>query len=120
MSSAQVCRDGRYLYLVSHSPEDRLLPPDLLAKVDHHGGTMETVSPGPGQYPSEPLFVPRSGASAEDDGYLLSLVYDSRSHASHMAVFDARHLSQGPLARAWFDHHIPFTVHGVWVPRGSH
>jgi all-trans-8'-apo-beta-carotenal 15,15'-oxygenase len=120
MSSAQVCRDGRYLYLVSHLPKDRLLPPDLLAKVDHPGGTVETVSPGPGQYPSEPLFVPRAGASAEDDGYLLSLVYDSRSHASHVAVFDARHLSRGPLARAWFDHHIPFTVHGVWVPRRSH
>ncbi|HSP80354.1 MAG TPA: carotenoid oxygenase family protein, partial [Myxococcaceae bacterium] len=69
-----------------------------------------------GQYPSEPLFIPRAGASAEDDGYLLSLVYDGLRHASHLAVFDARHLEAGPLARAWFEQPIPFTVHGVWVP----
>jgi all-trans-8'-apo-beta-carotenal 15,15'-oxygenase len=120
MSPTGACRDGRYVYLVSHSPGDRLQPPDLLARVDQHGGTVETVSPGPGQYPSEPVFVPRPEASTEDDGYLLSLVYDSRSHASHVAVFDARHLSEGPMARAWFDHHIPYTVHGLWAPGRSH
>lgn len=120
MAPSQSARDGRYLYLLSSSPKDRLQPPDQLAKVDHHGGTAETVSPGPGQYPSEPIFVPRPGAAGEDDGYLLSLVYDSRVHASHVAFFDARHLSRGPLARAWFDHHIPFTVHGLWAPGRAH
>ncbi|NMO18125.1 carotenoid oxygenase [Pyxidicoccus fallax] len=116
-SSEQSCRDGRYLYLLSSSPEGGLQPPDQLAKVDHHGGAVETVSPGPGQYPSEPVFVPRRGATGEDDGYLLTLVYDSRRHASHVAVFDARRFTRAPLARVWFDHHLPFTVHGLWVPR---
>jgi all-trans-8'-apo-beta-carotenal 15,15'-oxygenase len=116
MSPAMACRDGRYLYLGANSAEGRWGPQDLLAKRDHLRGRTETVAPGPGQYPSEPLFVPRRGATEEDDGYLLSLVYDSRRHASHMAVFDARHLDAGPLARAWFDQHIPFTVHGLWVP----
>jgi all-trans-8'-apo-beta-carotenal 15,15'-oxygenase len=115
MAAGQACRDGRYLYLLANSPGERLQPPDLLAKVDHHRGGVETVSPGRGQYPSEPVFVPRRGATDEDDGYLLSLVYDSRRHASHVAVFDARQLSRGPLVRAWFDHHIPFTVHGLWA-----
>jgi all-trans-8'-apo-beta-carotenal 15,15'-oxygenase len=116
MSSTVAARDRRYVYLLASSTDGPLSPPELLAKVDHRTGRAETVSPGPGQYPSEPLFAPRPGATEEDDGYLLSLVYDSRHHASHLAVFDARRLAQGPLARAWFDHHIPFTVHGVWVP----
>lgn len=119
MSSRVAGRDGRYLYLLANSPEGVLTPPDLLAKVDHHTGRVETLPLSAGQYPSEPLFAPRRGAAAEDDGYLLSLVYDSRRHASHLAVFDARRLSQGPLARAWFDHHIPFTVHGLWAPASS-
>jgi all-trans-8'-apo-beta-carotenal 15,15'-oxygenase len=118
MSPEAACRDGRYLYLLANSPKGGLQPPDLLAKVDHHGGGVESVSPGPGQYPSEPVFVRRGGAASEDDGYLLSLVYDSRRHASHVAVFDARRLGRGPVARAWFDHHIPFTVHGLWAPAG--
>ncbi|MFP2924135.1 carotenoid oxygenase family protein [Pyxidicoccus sp. 3LG] len=116
MTPEQAGRDGRYLYLLANSPEGGLQPPDLLAKVDHHGGGAQTLSLGPGQYPSEPVFVPRRGATREDDGYLLSLVYDSRCHASHVAVFDARNLTREPLARAWFDHHIPFTVHGLWAP----
>jgi all-trans-8'-apo-beta-carotenal 15,15'-oxygenase len=116
MSPSVVCRDGRYVYLVANSPEGALGAPDLLAKVELRTGRAQTLSPGPGQYPSEPLFVPRPGATEEDDGYLLSLIYDSRHHASHLAVFDARRLAEGPLARAWFDHHIPFTVHGTWVP----
>jgi len=116
LSPAVAGRDGRYVYLVANAPRGPLGPPDMLAKVDQRTGQVETVSPGPGQYPSEPLFVPRQGASHEDDGYLLSLVYDSRHHGSYLAVFDARCLSRGPLGRAWFDHHIPFTVHGLWVP----
>ena len=116
MSSEVACQDGRYLYLCANSPNGLLGPQDLLAKRDHRTGRTQTVSPGPGQYPSEPIFVARRGATAEDDGYLLSLVYDSRRHASHVAVFDARHLDAGPLARVWFDQHIPFTVHGLWVP----
>lgn len=116
---AMAGRDARYVYLGATSPEGRLAPPELVGKVDHRTGRVETVSPGRGQYPSEPLFVPRRGATSEDDGYLLSLVYDSRHHASHIAVFDARCLARGPLARAWFDHHIPFTVHGLWIPAGA-
>jgi all-trans-8'-apo-beta-carotenal 15,15'-oxygenase len=115
MAPAVAGREGRYVYLLANTPGGRLSPPDVLAKVDHREGRVETVSPGPGQYPSEPIFVPRLGATGEDEGYLLSLVYDSRRHASHVAVFDARRLTQGPVARAWFSHHIPFTVHGLWV-----
>ncbi len=116
VSPAMVCRDARYVYLLASSPEGVLGAPDLVAKMDLRTGRAETLCPGSGQYPSEPLFIPRRGATEEDDGYLLSLVYDSRHHASHLAVLDARRLAEGPLARVWFDHHIPFTVHGVWVP----
>lgn len=116
MSPAVAGRDGRYVYLSANTPGAALTPPDLLVKRDHRTGRVETLSLGPGQYSSEPLFAPRRRATEEDDGYLLSLVYDSQRHASHVAVFDARRLTDGPLARAWFDHHIPFTVHGLWVP----
>jgi all-trans-8'-apo-beta-carotenal 15,15'-oxygenase len=68
-----------------------------------------------GQWASEPVFVPRAGASEENDGYLLVLIYDGSRHASHVAVFDAPRLADGPVARAWFDHPIPSTFHGNWV-----
>ena len=64
---------------------------------------------------SEPVFVPRPGATAEDDGWVLTLVYDGRADASHLAVLDGARLEDGPVARAWFDHAVPITFHGSWL-----
>ena len=66
---------------------------------------------------SEAVFVPRPGAAAaEDDGWLLTLVYQGRRDASYLAVLDATRLEDGPVARAHFDHAIPVTFHGNWLP----
>lgn len=87
---------------------------DALFKLDYETGKSEIFRVGDELYPSEPVFAPRKGAKDEDDGYLLSLVYDANRDASHVAVFDARGLSDGPLAKLWFDHHVPLTFHGNW------
>jgi all-trans-8'-apo-beta-carotenal 15,15'-oxygenase len=63
--------------------------------------------------------VPRpsnGAAQAEDDGWVLALVYDPASDASNVTVLDARDLSAGPLFRAWFDHHVPPSFHGAFAP----
>ncbi|MBK9036990.1 MAG: carotenoid oxygenase family protein [Myxococcales bacterium] len=65
---------------------------------------------------SEPVFVPRPGATAEDDGWVVALVYDGRADASYLAVLDGVRLEDGPIARAWFDHPVPITFHGSWLP----
>lgn len=87
---------------------------DSLMKLDYESGKEESVTLGDEQYPCEPVFAPRPGAKDEEDGYLLTLVYDAYRDASHVAVFDARGLEDGPLARLWFDHHIPLSFHGNW------
>ena len=76
-----------------------------------------SVSLGDGTFVGEPLFVPRGGA-AEDDGWLLVLVYDAAVGTSHVALLNAQELERGPIARAHFEHHIPYGFHGTWVPRG--
>lgn len=109
-------RRHRFAYVTAHS-KGRLGqtgPMDLLSKVEPETGKAVEISLGEDQYPSEPIFAPRS--ESEDDGYLLALVYDARAHLSYVAVLDARDLEGGPLAKAWFDQHIPFSFHGVWVP----
>ena len=47
---------------------------------------------------------------------MLTLIYDAETHTSGVSVLDAMKLADGPVATAWFDHHIPSTYHGVWVP----
>ena len=72
----------------------------------------------PSQHVTEPLFVPRPGAAHLDDGWLLSLGHDGPSERAFLAVYDAARLADGPRARVWFDHHLPITFHGTFVPEG--
>jgi all-trans-8'-apo-beta-carotenal 15,15'-oxygenase len=89
--------------------------PDAIVRVDVETGAARRWSSGGGVV-SEPVFVPRPGARAEDDGWLLALVYDPRSDASNITVLPANDPSSGPTARAWFDHLIPPTFHGAFAP----
>ena len=67
-----------------------------------------------GHVPSEPVLVPRG--EAEDDVFVLDLVYDGTSDHSYLAVLDGQHLEDGPLATVHFDHPIPVTFHGSFAP----
>ncbi|MFP2896557.1 carotenoid oxygenase family protein [Corallococcus sp. 4LFB] len=69
-----------------------------------------------GQYPSEPVFVPRPGSRTEDDGWLLTQVFDTKTDTTHVAVLDAERLDAGPVARCHFEHALPPTFHGTFVP----
>lgn len=66
----------------------------------------------------EPIFVARPGATAEDDGWLLSMCYDAASHTGELLVLDAADLHT--VCRASMPHHSPLGFHGTWVPAGSH
>jgi len=108
-------RPHRFVYVTSHSSPIAAVsgPQDRISRIDVERGAQVGVALGREHYPSEPIFVARG--AAEDDGWILSLVYDGSTHASYVAVLDAAHLDAGPIARAWFDHHIPLTLHGIWT-----
>jgi len=63
--------------------------------------------------PGEPVFIAAPQSESEDDGVLLSVVFDSRSGRSFLLVLDASDLSE--LARAEAPHHIPYGFHGQFV-----
>ncbi|HTP27803.1 MAG TPA: carotenoid oxygenase family protein [Anaeromyxobacteraceae bacterium] len=107
----------RFTYLAaasSHEASRGLF--DVLAKFDRDSGNVETASFGPDTYPSEPIFVRDRTGTAEADGWILTLVYDGRAHSSFVAVLDARHFTEGPIARAHLGHAVPFTFHGQFAP----
>jgi carotenoid cleavage dioxygenase-like enzyme len=89
--------------------------PRSIARFDFERGEAVSWTPPVGQHVSEPVFAPRAGADGECDGWVLVLVYDERTHTSHVAVLDAARPEAGPIAQAHFDHHVPLTLHGAWV-----
>jgi all-trans-8'-apo-beta-carotenal 15,15'-oxygenase len=116
VAPADDAADYRWLYAAAHAAGDEGLGfQNVIAKVDMTTGAATEYQLPAGQYTSEPVFAPRPGATEHDDGYLLALAYDADRHASACVILDARDLEAGPVARAWFDHHIPPRFHGVWV-----
>ncbi|WP_375759187.1 carotenoid oxygenase family protein [Corallococcus exercitus] len=112
-----VGRAHETLYLGVHrSNEARRGLFNGVARMDLATGRLTTADLGEGTYPSEPIFVPRPGATAEDDGWVLTQVYDEKADASHVAVLDARRMEDGPVARCHFDHALPPTFHGGFAP----
>lgn len=88
---------------------------DGLVRVDTERGTEEKFFFSDCERMGEPVFVPRSADANEGDGYILALCYQGQTHTSYWAVFDTRALSDGPILKAHYEHHIPSGFHGAWV-----
>jgi carotenoid cleavage dioxygenase-like enzyme len=86
---------------------------NTLGHFDHETGKTDRYSCGEAMV-SEALFVPRAADAAEGEGYLLSVVTSFETRNSSLYIFDAQNLSQGPLAKAHLDHHMPVGFHGTW------
>ena len=86
-----------------------------IRKYDLERGKTETRRFGAGNGVGEPLFVPRTDTSAEDDGWVLVLVYDQARNASDFYVLDARDIAGEPAARVTLPHRVPYGFHGNWV-----
>lgn len=93
----------------------------------------------------EPVFVPRHHSSAstkdgihsrtstghegkkahgdimpydkdEDNGWVITQVYNCKTHKTDFVVLDARNLAAGPIARVKLGHHTPYGFHGTFTP----
>ena len=95
-----------------------------LTKHDIVTGTEETYRLPEGTYCSETVFAPRPGATAEDDGYLVTFTMDVPNDQSHCEIFDAQNMTDGPVARITLPERICSGTHATWAdasqltPRG--
>ena len=87
-----------------------------IVRYDRQGGRSVVHDFGKWQWPSEPVFVPRSSDAAEDDGFVLCTVYDGITDGSYLAVLDARNMDAKPLAKCHLQHRIPLGFHGNFAP----
>jgi carotenoid cleavage dioxygenase len=62
-------------------------------------------------YGGEALFVPKSNAGSEDDGYLLDILMDGER--SDLIVIDASTMKE--VARLHLPQRVPFGVHATWL-----
>lgn len=85
-------------------------------KQDMQTGSATEFTVGAGRHSAEPVFIPREGAQAEDDGYLMTFVYDEAANASELLILDAQDLARGAVATVHLPVRVPYGFHGNWVP----
>ena len=109
-------RPYRYLFMGAAHRESGNAPLQAILKLDVTTGKEQLWSAAPQGFISEPIFIPRPNASQEDDGWVLTLVYNAGYHRSDVVILDGRDLNQGPVARLHLKHHVPYGLHGSWTP----
>ncbi|HUN26234.1 MAG TPA: carotenoid oxygenase family protein [Steroidobacteraceae bacterium] len=93
---------------------------NTLAHVDMTTGRIERYFVGGKTTCQEPCFVPRSASAAEGAGFILSqLTRHEGPWRTEIAVLDAEHLPDGPLAIVRVPFRLRPAVHGNWVPRSA-
>jgi carotenoid cleavage dioxygenase len=110
-------RRHRYGYAaVEPSPKGGIPIWSAIRRYDLDRGTFETREFGAGCGAGEPLFVPRTPDGAEDDGWVIALVYDAARNTSDFHVLDAKNIGGEPVATVKLPHRVPYGFHGNWVP----
>lgn len=85
-------------------------------KNDLVSGTSQTRDHGPGRFCQEPVFVPRTETSDEDDGWLLAYVHDENGQTADVEIWNAQDFTGDPVALVHLPQRVPFGFHGNWVP----
>lgn len=63
----------------------------------------------------EPVFVPRHGGAAEDDGWVMALRHVWETDRSELAVFNADDITGEPVAVVHLPVRVPNGFHGNWI-----
>ncbi|HEY5646231.1 MAG TPA: carotenoid oxygenase family protein [Pseudomonadales bacterium] len=108
----------RYGYMMGMSqdpdPADPMDASGSILKYDRQTGRRADIEFGRGRVGGEPVFVPAENAKAEDDGYLMTYVYDASSDTSQFVIMDAATMDATPVASIDLPR-IPNGFHGSWI-----
>ncbi|MFM6754799.1 MAG: carotenoid oxygenase family protein [Dolichospermum sp.] len=88
---------------------------DGVIKYDFENGTSQTHEFGKNRYGGESVFVPSPNATAEDQGWLVTFVYDENSQRSELLVINAEDMTSEPIARVIISQRVPYGFHGTWI-----
>ncbi|NYH14754.1 carotenoid cleavage dioxygenase-like enzyme [Paraburkholderia bryophila] len=106
----------RFLYAVEQPTNTDMRG---VVRYDLEHGSQQRYAVPEGDQNSEPVFVPRPGATNEDDGWLLVCVYRQASDTSDVVILDGRQIDGDPIATVRLPRRIPAGFHGAWLPGNS-
>ena len=103
----------RHGWLLDFSPGAAGAPKLALGHLDHATGKSESWA-DPTYVLQEPCFVPKSKDAGEGEGYIVQLGGIVGERRSDLLIFDAKHIADGPIAKARLPVFLRSGLHGNW------
>lgn len=104
-------------YGATYSGNPRMANYDTTLRYDLVNGTSQSYFHGEGRFVGELVFAPDTqGKGAEDAGHLMGFLYDSQKDQSECVIFDAKRISDGPVARILLPCRVPSGIHASFIP----
>ena len=85
-----------------------------LLKKDLENSLNDKTWSRPSHYPGEVFFIPRPGAEEEDDGVVVTIVFDGEKKQSYLLLLDGQTFEE--MNFSYLPHNVPFSFHGNWFP----
>jgi carotenoid cleavage dioxygenase len=115
VNDSLIAYPARYGYTARFEAGNGMPESDAIIKYDLHTGRHWVHYHGKGRYGGEGVFVPRPGATAEDDGFVVTYVYDHNTGGSEFVVINAQDMEAPPVARVPLPQRVPYGFHGAWI-----
>jgi len=119
VNSAVSTQRHRYIYMNVGGTGVDVAPPQGISKLDTEavgtGEAEEVWMPEPYEFCGEPMFASRTNSKDEDDGYLLSVLYNGQKKESELIILDAKNISSGPVSRLPLGIAIPHGLFGCYT-----
>jgi carotenoid cleavage dioxygenase-like enzyme len=112
-------RRHRYGYCTRLGPQADAPAQSGLVKYDLQRDEATRFEPGEHRSASEPVFVRAVDGRAEDEGWVLSVVFDPARGASDLVILDGTSFAGPPVATVHLPARVPNGLHGSWVPTNS-
>jgi carotenoid cleavage dioxygenase-like enzyme len=105
----------RYGYCTSLDALDTRTPMGLV-KYDLDRDEAVRFDPGEHRSAGEAVFVRAADGHGEDEGWVLTVVYDATRDASDLVILDGTSFAGPPVATVQLPARVPFGFHGSWIP----
>lgn len=111
----QSTQKHRYIYMAIGGQGSEVAPPQGIARFDCETDSMDSWVPEEYEFCGEPMFAPKKNPSNDDDGYILSVLFNGKREESEMLVFSSTDISAGPIARVPLGVAVPHGLHGCFT-----
>jgi len=107
--------EHQYVFCAAAHSESAVGPAAGIAKVDVNSGDIDVWTPAPTEFGGQPVFIPRTDGSGQDDGYLITIMFDGAAQRSDVVILDAKDVSKGPICRIPLLQPVAYGTRGCWA-----